>query len=391
MALALRGCGSSASDNPPVKTRFSDCIRLLPHDHPLYLFMLAPLLTASAILTLHAFLATQAYAEPVNITVDDTNSTLWGFPGGWHAVTPLTPCGPGCLNNPDPTQAFNSTWHDGNNFAGFFTFQASAVYIYGIDNRSTAGTKITFTMEDPHTLQVHEYPPGAIQPVYNVLFFSAINLDATIQRTVSFFGGGGEPGAGPMLLDYAVITVDSEPIILSSASATSAADPSASSSSDSTVVPVAKHTSNIGAIAGAVVGVVAALLILAGVLVFLRRRRRRRGMEAVPAKSNDVEGAAPVPGQVEPYYVSPPSARHSLEPRHSGGPSFMGGAVSSSGASTVTTQQQLSPTATSARSEKSGAAPVVLSWDRNSARAPETELEARVRQLEALTRPPEYN
>jgi hypothetical protein len=57
-------------------------------------------------------------------TVDDTNSTVWTFVGGWSAVTATTPCST-CFAQPDPQQVFNSSWHDGSVVSGSVTFQGS--------------------------------------------------------------------------------------------------------------------------------------------------------------------------------------------------------------------------------------------------------------------------
>src|ERR1700753_3445566 len=109
--------------------------------------MVAPSFGAGVALVLQSFLATRAFAASANITVDDTNSAFWTFVGGWSAVTPETPC-PSCFAQPDPTQVFNSSWHDGSVVSGSITFQGalqnfflrsfardlhagSAIYIYG--------------------------------------------------------------------------------------------------------------------------------------------------------------------------------------------------------------------------------------------------------------------
>src|ERR1700761_8825522 len=117
--------------------------------------MVAPCFGAGVALVLHSFLAIRAFAASTNITVDDTNSTYWTFVGGWSGGTPETPC-PGCFAQPDPTQVFNSSWHDGSVVSGSITFQGSpllrtcanqkkrltgsAIYIYGIDMTATSGT-----------------------------------------------------------------------------------------------------------------------------------------------------------------------------------------------------------------------------------------------------------
>jgi hypothetical protein len=85
--------------------------------------MVVPFLSAGAALVF-PFMAAQAFAASTNITVDDTNSTVWTFVGKWSAVTPSTPC-PGCFAQPDPKQVFNQSWHDGSIVSGSVTFQGS--------------------------------------------------------------------------------------------------------------------------------------------------------------------------------------------------------------------------------------------------------------------------
>jgi hypothetical protein len=46
--------------------------------------------------------------------------------------------------------------------------------------------------------------------VYNSLFFSATDLDSSVEHTVTWIGQPSSAGGGAMLFDYAVITVDEE-------------------------------------------------------------------------------------------------------------------------------------------------------------------------------------
>ncbi|KAJ7207419.1 hypothetical protein GGX14DRAFT_698156 [Mycena pura] len=310
------------------------------------------------------------FAASTNITVDDTNSTIWTFVGGWSAVTPETPC-PGCFAQPDPKQVFNSSWHDGSVVSGSVTFQGSAIYIYGIDMTATSGTNISFSMNNPTTAGFHYF--GSTGTTYNVLFFSATNLDSSVEHTVSFIGQTSLTGAGAMLFDYANITVDQqleETVTLlssSSSTTTSTTSPSPSSTPLAAPQPPPTRKSNTGAIIGAVVGGVGGLAILVALFLILRRRRR--------TSSIHFDGGN--------FYEAPRrriSANGFLgEPHHpeARGPSFIGARASSSGvdestksappASTVPSPEQvptasLRPAVTTAtptsRSEK-----VVLAWN----------------------------
>ncbi|KAJ7924002.1 hypothetical protein B0H13DRAFT_2266853 [Mycena leptocephala] len=360
--------------------------------------MVAPCFGAGVVLVLHSFLATRAFAASTNITVDDTDSKVWTFVGGWSEVTPSTPC-PSCFAQPDPKQVFNSSWHDGSVVSGSVTFQGSAVYIYGIDMTATSGTNISFSMNNPTTAGFHYF--GSTGTTYNVLFFSATNLDSTVEHTVSFIGQTSLTGAGAMLFDYAKITVDQQETTSSSPSSTAPLFTSPSSSPSSTPTPPPTHKSNTGAIVGAVVGIVGVLAILVALFLFLRRRRRASASHLdggnyyeAPRRRISASGFT-----VEPYQP---------EPR---GASFIGAPVSSSGVLTMSapptsmaaspapvpsSTASLSPVVTTAtptsRSEaKSAPALVALGWDPETARARESDMEERLRQLEVLVRPPQYN
>ncbi|KAJ6458879.1 hypothetical protein C8R47DRAFT_1081544 [Mycena vitilis] len=354
--------------------------------------MVAPFVSATAALILLAFRTTPGCAVPTNITVDDTNSTVWSFIGtsssAWHAVTPSTPCS-GCNSKPDATKMFNSSWHDGTDIAGSVTFQGTAIYIYGVDMQSTAGTNISFSMNDPPTASFHLY--GSSATSYNVSFFSATNLDPNVQHTVSFIGQTTAVNTGAMVFDYAVITVDVQPAATSS-SLSDRPSPSV------TPTPTPKHKSKTGVIIGPVVGVVAALALLVGVVMFLRRRRPRpttstpSNFDIDPDDSAAARTRIPAPTPelvVEPYEPEPyqPMSVDSLRE-----PSFRGEAVSVSGVSTVSLPA-ISPvsspppatanTSTVQSDTKSPPAPIVLSWDPN---AQTSDIEARLSELEALVR-----
>ncbi|KAJ7108481.1 hypothetical protein C8R44DRAFT_802784 [Mycena epipterygia] len=147
--------------------------------------------------------AAKTFAALTNQTIDDTDSAFWTFAGSWHAVTPSTPC-IGCLDNPDPSQAHNSTWHDGGLRSGSFSFQGSAVYIYGIDVSNSAN--MSFSMDNPSRTSFHYYTGSDY--VYNSLFFAASGLDSNAQHTVTWILEDSPVGGISGLFDYAIITVD---------------------------------------------------------------------------------------------------------------------------------------------------------------------------------------
>ncbi|KAF7369354.1 hypothetical protein MVEN_00264000 [Mycena venus] len=229
-------------------------------------------LTLGSVFILYALLAfsptSQASATPVNLTIDDTNTTYWTWMGNWTAVTPTTPC-PGCWLQPDASQAHNFTWHDGESLSGSLNVQGSAVYIYGIDFES--GAKISFALDGaPST--THQYE-GEEAYVYDALLFKLEGLDSAAQHTVSWLIQKNDNivksqlGPSSALFDYAVITVDQ--------AATSSSVPSTTLSGGSSATSVVTiHKSDMGVLVGVVVGGLGAIGCLCVAFILLCRRRR---------------------------------------------------------------------------------------------------------------------
>ncbi|KAJ7605918.1 hypothetical protein FB45DRAFT_1063053 [Roridomyces roridus] len=116
-----------------------------------------------------------ARATLINLTIDDTNSSHWTFIGpDWNAVTPEAPCTK-CALTPNPALVYNTTWHDGTLLSGIFTFEGSAVYIYGIDPPTKWATNISFEM---NSITSSHFRDGGSQYIYDSLFFSVSNLDS---------------------------------------------------------------------------------------------------------------------------------------------------------------------------------------------------------------------
>ncbi|KAJ6491521.1 hypothetical protein DFH09DRAFT_1208147 [Mycena vulgaris] len=353
---------------------------------------MVPCFSVGVALILHAFLAARAFAASINITIDDTNSTVWTFVpvGNWSAVTPATPC-PGCFAQPDPTLAHNSTWHDGTVVSGSCTFQGSAIYIYGIDLAATSGTNISFNMNDRSKTGFHYY--GESASVYNSLFFSATNLDSSVAHTVTWIGQTNFVGSGAMLFDYAVITVDQEDTSSSSVSSTpapSSTAPSSSGTGSPTGSPTPTHKSKTGPIVGAVVGVVGGLAILVAVFLFLRRRRASVGQANIDTGNYPPRRISATGISVNPYQPVLTNERRET--------SYIGAAVSSPSFSTgpappVSTASSPPPAISMASptpESKSPPVPVILTWDPNAESSRDSQMEERLRHLEALVPPPEY-
>ncbi|KAJ6595799.1 hypothetical protein DFH09DRAFT_1024671 [Mycena vulgaris] len=189
-----------------------------------------PYFSVGLALFLHSFSPNaQAYAALTNLTIDDTNSTFWNFAGSWHAVTPSAPCD-GCLDQPDASQVYNSTWHDGALRSGSFTFQGSAVYIYGTDVFDPAN--ISFSMNNPPITSFHYYSGTSFR--YKSLFFKATGLDANAQHTVTWILEQSSAGGIAASFDYAVFTVDqAEPSSSVSPSSTNSASTTSISTTSS--------------------------------------------------------------------------------------------------------------------------------------------------------------
>ncbi|KAF7341534.1 hypothetical protein MVEN_01891100 [Mycena venus] len=221
-------------------------------------------------------------AALTNITIDDSNLTCFtwiedtGSPQPnlpWAAITPTSPC-LYCSAQPLTADIYNKTWHDGsNNSAASFTFQGSAIYIYGIDLKDPAN--ISFTM-DGNVLTFHYYN-GSEQFVFNSLFFLAKDLIVGVNHTVSWVLHATRANGTiqTALFDYAIVTVDQS-------QTSTSANRSPSSTGSPTIATKSKsHTS---AIAGGVVGglatmgtIVVVTMLLEERVVELESSRRRYG------------------------------------------------------------------------------------------------------------------
>ncbi|KAJ7500754.1 hypothetical protein B0H11DRAFT_1994317 [Mycena galericulata] len=398
-----------------------------------------PTIAIGVAFILHAFLASwssvKVHATLTNITIDDTNSTFWTWAGTtWHAVTPSTPCST-CTAQPDPKLAYNSTWHDGSLLSGAFTFQGTAVYIYGIDVLNFEAGNISFAFSNPSMTGFHYY--GGSSYVYNSLFFSAGNLDSTVQHTVTWLietsAGGGHAG----LFDYAVVTLSqSDPSsstagsqTLGGSSPSSSSTTSSGSATSTSPATTTAHKSNVSIIAGAVVGVVGGLAILGALFICLRCRRSPAGQpilsDVIPHESHETPPAgtaAPTNYSIEPYqppeHPSAPPTPALAQPRPffsseaslesltmsavPSAPVSTGTAMSSTPVSTAamlsepasTAPMPSAPIPTASASSDSKPAPVVMTWDPHNADGRAWDLEERLRHLEdlaAASHPPAYS
>ncbi|KAJ7491837.1 hypothetical protein B0H11DRAFT_2398007 [Mycena galericulata] len=309
-------------------------------------------------------------------------------------------CAPAASFLPDP---------DGSLRSGAFTFQGAAVYIYGIDVLVPQAGNISFAVtSNPSIAGFHYY--GGSGYVYNSLFFSASNLDSTVQHTVTWILETSSFGGGAGLFDYAVVTLsqpDGTSSIPSSLTNTSTAGsqplggsspstpPSGSAKSPSPSAATA-HKSNTGAIAGAVVGVVGGLAILGALFIFLRHRGSPAG-QPIPSDPISQPYQTPPAGFFS-SEASPETPTMSAVPFAPVSMAAMSSAPVSTASmwsepvSTAPMPSALIPTASTSSNSKH--APVVMTWDPHHPGGGRTrDLEERLQHLEdlAAASPPAYS
>ncbi|KAJ7605924.1 hypothetical protein FB45DRAFT_1041839 [Roridomyces roridus] len=233
-------------------------------------------------LSVFLLILSSTYAGLTNLTIDDTDTTHWTFVGSWNVITPATPC-PLCVAQPDANLAHNSTWHDGGTRSGSFSFQGTAVYIYGIDIHNPAN--VSFQLSDSSINGFHFYS-GSDPYVYNSLFFEATNLDASVPHSITWLMEANSIGGGESaLFDYARVTVDQDDlgskssgssIASATSSATNISSSPAPSQSETPSSVATAHQKAIGrTMVGAVVGALGGIALFAVAVgcILLRRRR----------------------------------------------------------------------------------------------------------------------
>ncbi|KAJ7887248.1 hypothetical protein B0H14DRAFT_1274354 [Mycena olivaceomarginata] len=266
---------------------------------------MSPLGRPSALFLPLAFLIpTSVFAVLTNLTVDDTNTTFFNFidadvnPPSWAAISPGDPCAY-CSAQPQTLSIYDQTWHDGSvGSAGSFTFQGSAVYIYGIDLADPAN--ISFTMDN--TNKSFHYYNGTQQFVFDALFFSAQNLAQGAKHTVSWVINESKTNGTTGLFDYTVVTVEE------SAAPSSSAVPNQESATRTS------KKSKAGVIAGAVVASIGGLILIGGIVFVLLRRRRKTAADdaaATTPQTYDIQPFAEAASEAHPssfFYSSAAAA-----------------------------------------------------------------------------------
>ncbi|KAJ6461851.1 hypothetical protein C8R47DRAFT_104932 [Mycena vitilis] len=337
----------------------------------------SPLLPVALAFLLPTFVC----AVLTNLTIDDTNTTYFTFtdddanPPRWAAITPADPC-VYCAARPKTDRIHNQTWHDGSvGSAGSFSFQGSAVYIYGIDLAKPAN--ISFTLGDNTTFH---YYNGTEQFVFDALLFAALGLEDGANHTVSWVLDESATTGTTALFDYAVVTVQEE--------AASSPVPSQAAAS--------KPKSHTGTIVGAVVGVIVGLALL-GALVFLllRRRRRNKTRESYLAPT-PITADADAPTRAQRvrgnYVVQPTPDAGATESTFATSEMVSTGVARRNEKTADASESTTSAAPTSPSTERSTIAPTAATTD-TSPSTREQFLEARLAQLEAHVQqhlPPPY-
>ncbi|KAJ6564097.1 hypothetical protein B0H19DRAFT_1067690 [Mycena capillaripes] len=339
---------------------------------------------------------TPSLAALTNLTIDDSDLAYFTWtedPGvapvptlPWAAISPTTPC-LYCSAQPQTADIYQQTWHDGtNNSAGSFTFQGSAVYIYGIDLSNPAN--ISFTL-DGNAAPFHYYA-GSEQFVFKSLFFSATALPPTVKHTVSWVLHATKTNGSTGLFDYAVITVDES---TAAPSGTSASSQSSGTSPPSTQ---SRSKSKIGPFLGGLIGGVALIAAIGIAVVFLRRRRRRTPDAPLLQGEGEAPQTREASGQARPTDLQPFTEQAPSPLSATPGSEKMLDAAWMNPALSLPTTTSIPSTSTTDLSESSAppsSAVPLSSTTRDTER--EIVLEDRIAQLEAqvqqhIAQPPPY-
>lgn len=184
-----------------------------------------------------------------NITIDDQKGDLITGRLPVFLPTPnwaVSPCN-GCHAQPDPSQAFDGTWHDATSKASSprivqIAFNGTALYVFGIlantiidgDAFTSTGTNLTFELDNEPAGSFTHIPTDSTEYQYNALFYGNDNIPngehqftlTTQDVTTDNF---------LVLFDYAIYTVEDDEGS-TSASPTTPGSPTSSGSSTSPIL-----------------------------------------------------------------------------------------------------------------------------------------------------------
>ncbi|PIL26344.1 hypothetical protein GSI_12100 [Ganoderma sinense ZZ0214-1] len=176
-----------------------------------------PIMIPTAFLPLSIFITTVAGATTfTNHTIDDQSASP-SFRGQWS----LGPQCTGCKAQPDPSKAFDSTWHDCTIHPGELPrnvtvqFTGTAFYVYGILANTipyvTTNTNLTFFLDGQLAGTFQHNPTTSTDFEYNVPMYSNSNLpngDHTVMFEVI-----GDSIPSFVLIDYFVYTTVEQDVV----------------------------------------------------------------------------------------------------------------------------------------------------------------------------------
>jgi len=254
--------------------------------------------------------ASFALAALQNVTVDDSVSTgavvpqYLPYASIWNQGNNCSIC----LVKPDPSLAYNGTWHDAtySSSNGYtqtveFSFTGSALYIFFIIANSvpnaTTLTDVDFVLDQEIVGTYTHNPSTSTDYQYNVPVYTNDSL-AFAEHNMIIQPVTDAGGNVLILFDYLIYTTNTSSssasaIPTSSLSPTSASSPSQAPSGTQGT----SSQNNTGAIVGATVGGVAALIAVAASLLCYRRHRRRNNRPSAEegAVVDQFTEVAPIP------------------------------------------------------------------------------------------------
>jgi hypothetical protein len=227
----------------------------------------------------------------VNVIVDDANSS-WTFSGSWNAITPTEPCAT-CTITPDPSKAFNHTWHDtsGQVASAQLPFDGVSIQIYTICPPTNGAviyyTNFSFVLDNIGDGFFVGPIPTCPQFMYNYLVYARTNLTdgphvVNISNNLALLPDNGINEESALLLDFAIYDDGtSVPAPTVTVTSTAAARTQASHGLEAT------HSSvPTGAIVA--LSVIAALLLIANLAQLFWHRRSNKSQSHV-----DGDGMSP--------------------------------------------------------------------------------------------------
>ncbi|KAJ3815670.1 hypothetical protein F5876DRAFT_71873 [Lentinula aff. lateritia] len=269
----------------------------------------------------------------VNVTVDDSASSVIYYPSGaWNARSASVPCS-SCTANPDVNQTFDNTFHDGtfnpvpgsNSYPNVpltasMTFNGIAVYVFcALAESSTSpdgDSDMDFYIDGFLNANFVKTAPGNNNTYdYSVAVFASDSLTpGTHNLTIQNGHVGGTKSL--ILLDKIVYTTVDD-TLSSSTLQSSSLSPSQTSLAPNNSSAVTKGLGDIVGPAVAVPVVVVILLATLGIFFFLKRRKQQqpRTISAFPRPMTSAWTIEPVSVPPSPPTLSgraPPSLEQNL-------------------------------------------------------------------------------